>query len=183
MTEKDILNLIREDKWMMDVLHIAEKLNLPNWVIGAGFVRNKVWDYLHGYNKKEVNTPDIDLVYYDPDGNDEKADEELSQKLIRETNIQWEVVNEVYAHVWNKIPPYSSVEDAISQWPETATGIGVRLENGDLKLIAPHGIEDLVDLVVRISPKFPNPNAVEIVKERVRTKKWKAKWSKLTVKV
>ena len=32
---------------MMNVLNEANKLNLPDWVIGAGFLRNKVWDYLH----------------------------------------------------------------------------------------------------------------------------------------
>ena len=42
MTEKDILDLIKRDKWMMDVLRVAEKLNLPDWIIGAGFIRNKV---------------------------------------------------------------------------------------------------------------------------------------------
>lgn len=65
MIRKDILNLIEKDEWMMNILHIAEKLNFPDWVIGAGFVRNKVWDSLHGYSKKEVETNDIDLVYYD----------------------------------------------------------------------------------------------------------------------
>src|SRR3989344_341827 len=42
MTEKDILDLIKIDKWMMDILRVAEKLNLPDWIIGAGFIRNKV---------------------------------------------------------------------------------------------------------------------------------------------
>ncbi len=87
MTEQDILNLINEDKWMMDTLHTAEKLDLPNWLIGAGFVRNKVWDYLHGYQKEKVDTNDIDLVYFDPNGNDEDADEKLSKELETKTGF------------------------------------------------------------------------------------------------
>jgi len=47
MNEQDIINLVRSDKWMMNVLQEAEKLNLPELIIGAGFLRNKVWDYLH----------------------------------------------------------------------------------------------------------------------------------------
>ncbi|KKT42235.1 hypothetical protein A2W54_02675 [Candidatus Giovannonibacteria bacterium RIFCSPHIGHO2_02_43_13] len=178
MTEKDILNLIIEDKWMMNILHIAEKLDLPDWVVGAGFVRNKVWDYLHGYNKLGVDTADIDLVYYDPSGNGQDADEKLSEKLKGETGVKWEVVNEAYAHKWNNLPPYKSTEDALSQWPETATAIGVKLENGELKLIAPHGISDLVNLIIRPSPKFADTSKV---KERVRQKKWLEKWPKLKV--
>ena len=161
----------------MSILRVANKLDFSDWAIGAGFVRNKVWDYLHGYTKKEVETNDIDLVYYDLDGNDQKTDEELSQKLRNETGINWEVVNEAYAHKWNNLPPYKSTEDALSHWPETATGIGVKLESGKLKLIAPNGINDLVNLIVRPSPKFPN--GLERVKERAEQKRWFEKWPKL----
>ena len=177
MTEKDIINLIEKDEWMVSILSIAEKLNFPDWVIGAGFVRNKVWDYLHGYAKKEVETNDIDLVYFDQNGNDQKTDEELSQKLQNETDIKWEIVNEAYAHKWNNLPPYKSTEDALYQWPETATGIGVRLEGGKLKLIAPHGINDLVNLIVRPSPTFRD--GIGRVKERAKEKRWIEKWPKL----
>lgn len=177
MNEQDILNLIQKDKWMMDILSTAEDLNLPNWVIGAGFVRNKVWDYLHGYSNLKVDTNDIDLVYYDPRGNDQEADEKLSKELKEQTGIDWEIVNEIYAHKWNNLPPYKSLEDAISKWPETATGIGVRLENDKLTLLAPHGIDDLVGLIVRPSPTFSSK--LEKVKERAEKKDWLNKWPKL----
>lgn len=155
MTEQDILNLIKSDPWMMGVLKTAENLNLKDWAIGAGFVRNKVWDYLHSYSNEKVDTPDVDLVYFDTDGSNQQEDEMLSKKLEAETGVKWEVVNEVYAHLWNNIPPYTSTEDAISQWPETATAIGVKMEGGELRLIAPCGIEDLVSLIVRPCPRFP----------------------------
>lgn len=147
MTEKAILNLIEKDEWMMNILRVAEKLNFPDWVIGAGFVRNKVWDYLHGYTKKEVETNDIDLVYYDLKGNDQKTDEELSKRLRRETGIKWEIVNEAYAHKWNNLPPYQ------------------------------YGIDDLINLIVRPSPKFLD--GLERVKERAKEKRWLEKWPKL----
>lgn len=178
MTEQDILNLINNDEWMMNVLRIAEKLDLPDWIIGTGFVRNKVWDYLHGYNKSGVDTADIDLVYYDPNGNVQKEDERLSEKLKKETGIDWEIVNQLYAHKWNNLPPYKSTEDALSQWPETATAIGIKLEKRKLKLVAPYGIDDLVNLVVRPSPRFLN---VDKVKERVKQKRWLEKWPKLKI--
>ncbi len=177
MTKEDILSLIREDEWMMNVLRMAEELDFPDWVIGAGFVRNKVWDYLHDISRKGVDTHDIDLVYFDPKGNDQKTDEALSEELKQKTGIPWEVVNECYAHVWNNLPSYQSTEDALSQWPETATGIGVTLKNGELKLIAPHGIDDLVHLIVRSSPKFTP--GLERVKERAEKKGWFKKWPKL----
>jgi len=107
----------------------------------------------------------------------EKLKEEV-EKLKKETGIGWEVVNEAYAHKWNNLPPYKSTEDALSQWPETVTAIGVRLKNGKLKLVAPYGISDLVNLIIRPSPKFAD---ISKVKERVKYKKWLEKWPKLKI--
>jgi len=177
MNEEDILNLIKEDKWMMSVLKIAEKLNLLDWVIGAGFVRNKVWDHLHGFSNLKVDTPDVDLVYYNSKGNDKKTDEKLSQKLKEQTGINFEVINEFYAHTFNNISPYKSTADALSQWPETVTALGIKLEKGKLKLIAPYGVGDLVNLIIRPSPNFQGDQ--KIVKERAKKKQWLKKWPKL----
>jgi hypothetical protein len=180
MTEKDIINLIQNDKWMMGILKTASDLNLPDWMIGAGFIRNKVWDYLAGNKRETVDTHDIDLVYFDPTGNDEKADEKLSERLQKETGIAWEVVNEFYAHKFNGLPPYISTEDAISQWVETVTAIGVTLKkNGELKLFAPYGINDLVNFIVRPSPKFKGN--IKTVSERVAKKGWINKWPRIKV--
>ncbi|HFB99831.1 MAG TPA: hypothetical protein ENJ53_03400, partial [Phaeodactylibacter sp.] len=132
MNEQDILNLIKKDKWMMKVLKIAEELNFPDWVIGAGFVRNKVWDYLHGFSNLKVDTNDIDLVYFDSKGNSKESDKKISQKLKEQTSIDWEVRNQFYMHTKNGVSPYKSTKDALSRWPETATSLGVKLENGDL---------------------------------------------------
>ena len=178
MTEQEILTLIQNDPWMMNIISIATALDLPDWIIGAGFVRNKVWDHLSGNEKEVVDTRDIDLVYFDPQGNDEKADERLSEELRTKTGITWEVVNQFYAHQWNGLPPYASTEDAISQWPETVTAIGVTLDTyKKLKLFAPYGIDDLVNFIVRPSPKFKG--GAEKLKERMRTKKWQDKWPRV----
>lgn len=182
MTEKDIVQLIQSDDWMMRILRIARDLDLPQWIIGAGFVRNKVWDYLSGNKNETVDTRDIDLVYYDNNGNNEKADEELSSQLKSKTGIEWEVVNEFYAHKWNNLPPYSSTEDAISQWPETVTAIGVTLDKNDnLKLYAPYGIDDLVNFIVRPSPKFNG--GIEKVRARVQQKNWNKKWPRIKLAI
>ena len=178
MTEKDILNLIRENQWMMGILQKAKSLGLKDWMIGAGSVRNMVWNHLSGNLNQIVDTRDIDLVYYDKEGNDESGDIKLSQRMQQETGIEWEIVNEYYAHVWNDMPPYLSTIDAISKWPETVTAIGVTLdEMGELKLIAPYGIDDLVNFIVRPTPNFKG--GIDAVRERVSKKGWLKKWPNL----
>lgn len=179
MKEEDILKIIREDEWMMKVLKIAEELDLEQWMIGAGFVRNKIWDHLHGYSREGVDTEDIDLIYYDPQGNDYESDRKLSEDISKKTGMNWEVVNQFYAHTWNNFDPHSSCEDALSKWVETATAIAVKLEDGELKLIAPHGIDDLVNLIIRPTPHFLDK--LDVFKERNMKKGWIHKWPKLQV--
>ncbi len=191
MTEQDIIDLIRKDKWMMDILRAAERLDLPNWWIGAGFVRSKVWDYLSGY-KKRTPLPDVDLIYFDPSDftKDEagnfsvKSEDKYQERLSRlNSSVKWSVTNQARMHVYHKREPYKNSEEALSEWPETVTCIGVRLEDRKLKLIAPHGIEDLVNLVVRPIPKIKllykhDPNKFE---NRMEEKKWLQKWPKLKI--
>ncbi len=55
MNRKDIADIIEKDQWMMKVLKAVKTLNLPDWWIGAGFVRSKIWDSIHGYTKKIEN--------------------------------------------------------------------------------------------------------------------------------
>ncbi len=180
MTEQDIHNLIKQDEWMMKIITIASTLNLPDWVIGAGFVRSKIWNHLSGIENTTADITDIDLVYFDPNGNDEEADKKLSTKLQEETGIEWEVVNEFYANKWNGLSPYTSTEDAISKWPETATAVGVSMDkNGNLVLVAPHGISDLVNFIVRPSPVFKD--RIDVIKERMEKKKWKERWPRITL--
>jgi len=178
MNEEKILKLIQEDKWMVQILEIARDLNLPDWAIGAGFVRNKVWDYLHEFEKTPLD--DIDLVYFDKSNLSEEYEKELEKILKEKLNVEWSVKNQARMHIRNDEDPYTSSEHAMSKWPETVTAIGITLNNENkLKLIAPYGINDLVNLKIRISPNF-NKNP-EIFRERIKNKNWLTKWPKLEV--
>ena len=63
MSEDGLLALIAGDRMMMEVLRTVATLGLPDCWIGAGFVRAKVWDHLHGFS---IPTPleDIDVLYF-----------------------------------------------------------------------------------------------------------------------
>lgn len=47
-SEAEIGQLVAADDWMMQVLAAAKSMGLPDWWIGAGFLRNRVWDALEG---------------------------------------------------------------------------------------------------------------------------------------
>lgn len=187
-TETDIIRTIKDDQWMMDVLKKVKKLNLPDWWIGAGFIRSKVWDTLHNY---KVRTPlnDVDIIYFDKnDFSKEEANSESTKKEIyyesllksKDSNVNWSVTNQARMHLFHNDRPYTSSEDALSQWVETATCIGVRLlENDEVQLSTPRGIKDLVNLILR--PSITTPEGIRNFDSRVKNKNWLIKWPKLKV--
>lgn len=172
----DILDLIAQDKWMLGALTTLQSLNLPDWWIGAGFVRNKVWDYLHGF---AARTPysDIDGIYFDPAGLSSEI--EIQNRLISlKPEYQWEITNQGTVHVSNSQSPYKNSIDALSRWTETATCVAVSLNASmKLELAAPYGVDDLLNLVVR---KTPHSEAKpDVFANRIRNKGWFEKWPRL----
>jgi len=181
--ESEIIDLIQEDKWMMELLKSAQTLKLPDWWICAGFVRSKIWDVQHGFEKRTM-IPDIDVIYYDRTNigkSMEKEHEEALKRLL--PTIPWSVKNQARMHSVNNVLPYISSVDAISKFPETATALGVKLgETDNVILTAPYGIEDVVNLRVEPTPYFcENIDRMKIYEERIRKKNWQVVWSKVEI--
>ncbi|MFJ8354224.1 nucleotidyltransferase family protein [Bacillus paramycoides] len=182
-TEQDIIHFIQNDSWMMNVLQMAKSLQLPDWWVCAGFVRSKIWDTLHNYEVRTA-TPDIDVIYYDSMQKDEAYEQLLETKLTNmDATIPWSVKNQARMHVVNKMLPYSSSVDAISKFPETATALGVTLdEKNNVILTSPCGIEDVLSLQVKPTPHFlETKERIHMYKKRVIKKNWQSKWPNITI--
>mgnify|MGYP001209321069 FL=1 len=175
----DLIAILTAQPNLRRDLELVRSLNLPDWCIAAGYVRNAVWDNLHRY---EIRTPldDVDILFYDRSNLSEEYEKTL-EKRLKSVNPQpkWSVKNQARMHIRNNEPEYSSTEDAMKRWPETATAVGVRLTDaGRLQVIAPHGLEDLFGLNLRQSPFFKDR---EFFLSRVRNKGWLAIWPRLTL--
>lgn len=159
------------------LLHV-ESLHLPDAWIGAGFIRNAVWDVLHGRTVETSTLNDVDVIYFDPASADEDRDAALESTLrALAPGMPWQVRNQARMHQRNGDAPYRNSPDAIARWPETATAIAARTVQGHVEVIAPHGIDDLVNLVVRPTPAFADK--MDIYRERVSAKDWGSRWPKL----
>ncbi len=181
--KKDVIKLIQSDEKMMEIIKAASTLNLPDWWICAGFVRSKIWDILHGFSER-TETPDVDVIYFDNININENSEKELENKMISIIpNIPWSVKNEARMHVLNNLPPYTSSEDAISKFPETATALGVKLDKDhNLVLTSPCGIDDVINLELKPTPFFiETKELAAIYEERIIKKNWKAIWHKIKV--
>jgi len=162
----------------MGWLKAARECCPPDWAIGAGAVRNLVWDHLTGRR----NPPrDVDVAFF------RGAAEEDVEECLRERrpDVPWEVKDQSIVHTWYErvfggaVEPLVSLEDAVGTWPETCTSVAMRLEPDDrLRVIAPLGLEDLFGLVLRRNPRRVN---VDHFRRRLADKRPSERWPGVTV--
>ena len=183
--QQELDRILRGTNWLMDALCIVRELDLPQWCIGAGVIRNAVWDHLHGYS---MPTPirDVDVAYFNRSNLSVQRDYEIQQQLVEASpKLPWEVTNQAGVHLWferefgQPLEPLLSVDDAVATWPETATSVAVRLRNdGELYVIAPFGLMDLFEMVVRRNPRKVSEATYS---KRIESKKYVERWPRVTV--
>lgn len=167
---------IQADDGMVRALRAVAELKLRDGWIGAGFIRNAVWDRLHGLPRSPV--ADVDVVHFDPFAKDPASDEANEARLSKAMpGLTWSVRNQARMHLRNGHPPYVSTLDAIGHWVETATAVAARMDGGRVVVAAPHGFADLLDLVLRPVPAYRD--RPEVMEARCREKGWLRRWSGL----
>jgi hypothetical protein len=166
---------------MMAPLRAVAALSLPDGWIGAGFVRNRVWDALSGFAFDSNPPADIDVVWFDPGRADAATDAALEAGLRQAMpDLDWSVKNQARMHLRNRHRPYTSTADALAHWLETATGVAARLTPDGVELMAPHGLDDLLGLVLRPSPDAAaDPARLADLRRRAAEKGWPSRWPRL----
>ena len=88
---------------LMRALGAARSLGLSSWCIGAGAIRNLVWDHLHGFDA-ETPPQDIDLVFFNASDLTPDLERALESRLsLAEPGFNWEVVNQASVHTWPRV--------------------------------------------------------------------------------
>ena len=200
---KRLGDIIKRDPFRMDCLHALRMLDLPQGYIGAGFVRNAIWDDLHN-NDISTSLNDIDVIYFSdevsqtqsihalnlPKEKEDAQSQALFLTKLKEQEIErelsrlvpqanWQVKNQARIHVAHAHAPYQNCHDAISYWIERETCVAVRLlANDDLDILAPFGLEANFAGTISINPKYPRP---EVFKQRLASKNWLTVWPLLKV--
>ncbi|HZD24793.1 MAG TPA: nucleotidyltransferase family protein [Alphaproteobacteria bacterium] len=173
-----VLALVRGEPWMMAVLAAVRDLALPDAWVGAGFVRARVWDALHGRDGPPA-LDDVDVVYFDPSDPEGAGERALERRLAALLpGVPWSVKNQARMHLKHGDPPYRDCAEALSRWLETPTCVAVRLRpDGRLALLAPHGLADLMGLLVRPTPAGRERPGEYLA--RLEAKDWAGRWPRL----
>ena len=174
-----LCDVLRADPLRWRLLKVVQGLDLPDSWIGAGFVRNAVWDHLH-QRAPSPPTGDVDVIWYDPRRANPAEDLEHEAALRdAEPAITWSVKNQARMHGRNGDTPYASAVEAMRYWPETATAVAARRRGEHrCEIAAPFGLEDLLGLVLRSTPRFSGEKRA-VYEERLRTKGWAVSWPRL----
>lgn len=179
--ETKLISIVRNQTWLMDVLRAVRDLELHDWYIAAGAIRNTVWNELHNYSEN-IKLNDIDVIYFDPKDLETKREKENESKLSDLfPELVFEVINQARAHTFNEgRPKATSSIDSVSYWTETPTCVGVRLEKDDsISICAPYGLEDLFEL--RVNPVPVPKRDLKLYEERKKSKQWAKTWPKLKI--
>jgi uncharacterized protein len=183
--EQQLHQIIRSNTWFMAVLRTVYDCALPDWFVGGGIIRNITWDFLHGYNRP-TPVADVDVAFYDSTDLRRERDQAVQQQLCNHSSdVPWEATNQAAVHLWYEqvfgyaVAPLRSSEEAIRTWPETVTSIGVRLlANEALVIVAPFGLDDLFQIVLR---RNPCRVSLEQFRQRVQEKNIQQKWPRVRV--
>lgn len=166
--------IVRGCAWLTRVLETVRASGLPDAWVGAGVLRDLVWDSREGgFDPSRVK--DVDVPYFDPGDLRRTRDDEADELLRRlRPDVPWEAKNQAAVHLWYAAKfegtpycPAISIRDAIARWPETATSIAIRFDGrGRLEIVAPCGVRDLLDGVWR-----RNPAQVSVERSRIRLRR------------
>jgi len=173
-----VTDIIAQDPVGMEQLRAVRRLGLPDWCIAAGFVRNRVWDHLHGISPPRP-TADIDVLYFDASDLSKDREYELEDRLDDLLPGQpWQVRNQARMHLRKGLPQHQSTAHSMTFWLETVTAVGVRLEADDtLTVVAPLGVDDLVNLTCR--PTAFGRARLGEYEGRIAQKRWRELWPKV----
>lgn len=171
----------------MAALAAVRDEGVPEAWIGAGALRDLVWGekYGDGFRPEEVH--DVDVAFFDPGDLSREHDEQVTDGLAaRLPGVPWEARNQAAVHTWYAARfggapprPLTSIADAVSTWPETATAVAVRLNGaGELEICAPFGLADLINGVWRWNPRRVS---AEFALERLARHRPDLRWPGVTV--
>lgn len=177
--------IIRADPELMRVLILLRSLDLPQGWLVSGAIYQSVWNILCGLPRGS-GIRDYDLIYFDPSDLSFEAEDAVIRRAMRaggDLAIPVEIRNQARLHLWYEkrfgapYPPLDSAEESLRRYATKTHAVGARLEaDGGLSVIAPFGLDDIFDMVMRPNPACPAPTA-----HAEKARRAKAIWPQLRI--
>jgi uncharacterized protein len=165
-TESELCELLtailRATPSLMQVLSLARRLYLPDWLVFSGAIYQPVLNHLTG-RPLDYGIKDYDLAYFDASDLSYEAEDAVIRRVKAAFNDPLrslvEVRNQARVHLWfesrfgEPYTPLSRTAEALERFASATFAVGVRLEPDErIRIEAPFGLADLFALRL-----VPNP--------------------------
>lgn len=164
-------------------------LGLADWYLAGGCLFQTVWNHLHGFSPTH-GILDYDLLYFD-DVNASAEDEGRTQEKVRtactDVPVRVEVCNQARVHRWYESKfgapsvPFRRCSEGIDAFLACCCSVGITRSGNRWSLYAPHGLQDLFDLVLRPNPLRARQGGALAAAYAGKAARWKSVWPKLQV--
>jgi uncharacterized protein len=165
-----------------EILRRLPALGLPQASLAAGCIYQAVWNHQAG-RPAAADIKDYDLFYFDDRDLSWEAEDRAIRRaadLFGDLGVPVELKNQARVHLWYGdrfgpgYPQLTSVDDGIGRYLVACTCVGLRASDGGL--IAPYGLKELWDGVLRMNPANPRPDLF-----RAKAESYRARWSWLRI--
>jgi hypothetical protein len=160
------------------------RMALPDGWIVSGCLVQTAWNVLTN-RAVDYGIDDYDVFYFDPDTSWQAEDAvifELQRRLVK-SGAKIEARNQARVHLWYRqkhglpYPALQSSIDGIDRFLTRNTQVGLRRMRDGHDVYAPHGFDDIANLIVR-----PNPGAnFSAAAYETKARRWRMLWPELTV--
>src|SRR5580704_6746184 len=158
-----LTTILRATPPLMQVLSVARRLCLPDWLVFSGAVYQPVLNHLTS-RALDYGIKDYDLGYFDASGLSYDAEDVVIRRVKaafdEPLRSMVEVRNQARVHLWFETKfrepygPLSCTAEALERFASATFAVGVRLESDDrLYIEAPFGLADLFALRLRPNPR------------------------------
>src|SRR3984893_16099472 len=155
--------VLRATPPLMQVLSVARRLCLPDWLVFSGAVYQPVLNHLTG-RALDYGIKDYDLGFFDASDLSYDAEDAVIRRVktafdeplrsMVEVRNQARVPLSLEAKFSEPYGPLSSTAEALERFASATFAVGVRLEADDrLYIEAPFGLADLFALRLRPNPR------------------------------
>jgi hypothetical protein len=115
-TRDDIAKFLQRQPHIMTLLAAVWELGIEDCWVGAGLIRNAVWNYHHGFPTDPVPGSDVDVVYCDSTDASQHRDLSIEARLLaKHPHVRWSVHNQARMHVRNGSTGMSSMRSGVGQ--------------------------------------------------------------------
>jgi hypothetical protein len=184
--QRDALEaIIRADAVLLPLLVALRDIGLPDWLLVAGALYNRVWNELSG-RAPLTGINDIDVVYFDGSDLSYEAEDRVIQRFaarFADLPVPVQVRNQARVHLWfpekfgQPFAPLTSSAEMLRLYASKTHAVAVRLEADDrLTILAPFGLDDVFSFRIAPNPALQNRPAHEAKAARA-----KSIWPEITV--